>query len=354
MKRSIAWQIGADGAPQRLVPGAIALEKNLEDWIDKDVAIVADDVLVIGRQIRTSWGTVLDLLGIDESGNLVIVELKRDQTLRETVAQAIEYAAWASRLGHSEVMQIAGGRYGSEVVFRETFEKEFGASVPDTVNSLQRILVVAPAIDDTTAFIIEYLSETYRIPINAVSFDIFGEPGSQLLVRHFVIEETTATPQPAGTKTRQTVTWDDVLARARDLGIEEVVQPFQGLSDLFKRDPWFNATGWTQYAATPRDPSGVSAFRVILKATVAHVVLRADNLAATFGITRDECQVFIDQEATTPAPVIGRGFTRIDFTEADAAEGFAKRFRSFVEKGAGLPTEKTAMGNDAQPALSPD
>lgn len=331
MKSAIAWQIGSDGQPRRLPPGSISLERSLEDWIDTDVGIVADDVLLIGRQIRTDWGTVLDMLGIDDSGDLVIVELKRDQTLRETVAQAIEYAAWVSRLGHSDIMQIAARRFGTEEKFSERFETEFGLSVPDTVNSQQRIMIVAPAIDDTTAFIIEYLSEVYRVPINAVSFDVFGEPGAQLLVRHFVIEESAPSPLPPGTKTKRTASWEDVMARARDLGIEEIIDTFKGLADLFYRPPYFNQTGWTQYLPTVRDPQGSSIFRVILKPGYASVTLRADNVAGAFDIPVDVVQQFIDTESGPKPQMMGKNFTRLDFHNGGEAAGFAERFRRFLE-----------------------
>src|SRR5947209_4259074 len=114
MKKAIAWEIGADGMPRRLAPGRIELEKRLEDWVEADIEIVADDVLLLGRQIPAAYGTRLDLLGIDPRGDLVIIELKRDQTLRETVAQAIEYAAWASKLGAGDVLRYGADCYGNE------------------------------------------------------------------------------------------------------------------------------------------------------------------------------------------------------------------------------------------------
>ena len=114
MKKAIAWQVGPDHKPQRLAPGAVALEKNLENWVDQDIDIVADDVLIIGRQLATAWGTVLDLLGINAEGDLVIIELKRDQTLRETIAQGLEYAAWAHTQSPEAVMQLGATRFNDE------------------------------------------------------------------------------------------------------------------------------------------------------------------------------------------------------------------------------------------------
>ena len=68
--------------PLHLVPRSrLDLEGRLEDWLCKDIGLLSDDLLVIGRQIE-QYGTPLDLLAVDRDGNLVVVELKRDRTPR--------------------------------------------------------------------------------------------------------------------------------------------------------------------------------------------------------------------------------------------------------------------------------
>ena len=51
-------------------------------------------ILIIGRQVLTNLGSLIDLLGLDTFGNTVIIELKRGKTPRETVAQLLEYASF--------------------------------------------------------------------------------------------------------------------------------------------------------------------------------------------------------------------------------------------------------------------
>ena len=214
MKAAIAWHIDASGKPKRLKPGAIDLEEHLEDWVDDDVDIVADDLLIIGRQSVTSWGTKLDLLGIDAEGNLAIIELKRDQTLRETIAQGLEYAAWASKLSYDEIVKLASTKYHDEEGFKAAFVLRFGTELPETLNQIQRVLVVAPSIDDTTETVVRYLAETLSVPINAVSFDVFGDVGNQVLVRHFVRDQASI-PTPPTTKKRAKRTMEELLALHR-------------------------------------------------------------------------------------------------------------------------------------------
>ena len=70
------------------------LEEDLENLIAKNPTLLGDDLLVIDRQREIRGVGIFDLLCIDAAGKVVIVELKRDQTPREAVAQALHYASW--------------------------------------------------------------------------------------------------------------------------------------------------------------------------------------------------------------------------------------------------------------------
>src|SRR5436190_1136785 len=72
---------------------------DLEGWLASDPSIIRPGLKVIGRQVSTRSGP-LDLLAIDRSGSLTVIELKRDKLPREALAQAIDYASdvgsWSS------------------------------------------------------------------------------------------------------------------------------------------------------------------------------------------------------------------------------------------------------------------
>lgn len=74
------------------MPEGDRLERELEQWIESNPEIIGSDVMIIGRQVETESGTI-DLLGIDRSGNTVIIELKRGLLPRNVLAQAIDYAS---------------------------------------------------------------------------------------------------------------------------------------------------------------------------------------------------------------------------------------------------------------------
>lgn len=65
---------------------------DLEKWIKANPIILGENVLIIGEQVQTKAGTV-DFLGIDKSGNTIIVELKRDKLPREVLTQAVDYTS---------------------------------------------------------------------------------------------------------------------------------------------------------------------------------------------------------------------------------------------------------------------
>lgn len=88
----------------------LAKEELLEDWISKDPGIIGLDVLIIGRQIVTDHKGQIDILAIDREGDLIIVELKRDRTPREVVAQVLDYASWIAGLNTKRIHEIVNRR----------------------------------------------------------------------------------------------------------------------------------------------------------------------------------------------------------------------------------------------------
>src|SRR5689334_8241355 len=65
---------------------------DLEPWLASNPEIIGTGILIIGRQVLTRSGPI-DLLAIDKSGNTIIIEIKRAELPRESLAQAIDYAS---------------------------------------------------------------------------------------------------------------------------------------------------------------------------------------------------------------------------------------------------------------------
>ena len=81
-------------------------ENRLENWIANDISLLDMNLLVIGRQVYTRFGGRIDLLAINQDGDIVVLELKRDKTPREIVAQVLDYATWVKHLSAKEIDEI--------------------------------------------------------------------------------------------------------------------------------------------------------------------------------------------------------------------------------------------------------
>ena len=184
------WEISQEQLNE-ITQSKLDLESRLESWLNKDISILADDLLVIGRQVITDYGSRLDLLCMDSNGDLVIVELKKDKTEREVTAQALDYASWVKDLSNERVTEIANGylltKNGSNL--ENAFRDKFSSELPDLLNAQHNIIIVAAHIDSRSERIIQYLSETYGVRINVATFQYFRDSsGRELLARKFLID----------------------------------------------------------------------------------------------------------------------------------------------------------------------
>ncbi|WP_320416855.1 endonuclease NucS domain-containing protein [Arthrobacter jinronghuae] len=164
------------------------LEAKLEQLILQDPEILEAKLLLLGNQVPTTYGKYVDLLGVDSEGVLHILELKRDRTPREVVAQTLDYASWVRTLGNSDVRDIFENNNPVRS-FDEAFAERFdGAPVPDELNSGHVMTIIASDLDPATERIIEYLNTSHGVPINAMLFRYFTDNGHEYLARTWLID----------------------------------------------------------------------------------------------------------------------------------------------------------------------
>jgi hypothetical protein len=199
------WRADGD-ALTRIVPTAVGLETQLESYIESDPAILGEALLVIGRQVLTGHGGYIDLLAIDETAAVHVVELKRDKTPRDVTAQALDYGSWVATLGRSEILGIFAS-YQPGVALEEAFDARFGGTLPEDVNATQVLTIVAASVDPATERIVRFLNEDFGVPINVVFFRHFHDNGSAYLARTWLVEHdaqsTNSTPTSRRVKSRE-------------------------------------------------------------------------------------------------------------------------------------------------------
>jgi hypothetical protein len=217
------WQVQKGDSLQELPHEELDLEARLENWLASDIRVLSPDLLVIGKQVQTASGGVIDLLCIDRNGDLVIVELKRSKTPRDITAQVLDYASWVSDLSSDQVLEIAA-KYGfNDGSLEEAFNAHFGASLPEIVNEQQRMLIVGSRIDSQSERVIKYLSSKYGVQINAVTFQYFKQGPLELLGSAFLFEPEDQLPAPKG-KRRVQKTVDQLLDEIQDDRYRQVVE----------------------------------------------------------------------------------------------------------------------------------
>ena len=176
------WSVD-NGELKEILKSRVALEAQLEKWVYNDPSLLNLDILIIGKQVHTAFGGYIDILAINREGDLVVIELKRDKTPRDIVAQCLDYASWVSDLGFEEIGEIFKKYEGKNIA--EEFSSYFYESLPETLNEIHQIIVVATSLDDSTERIIDYLTEKHSVNINAVFFSVFDYKGSQIIGRSF-------------------------------------------------------------------------------------------------------------------------------------------------------------------------
>ncbi len=200
------WRMDGDGFT-RLSASQLDDESRLEELIVEDPAMLGRDLLIVGQQVRTESGNRLDLLGIDVDGDLHLIELKRDRTPRDVVAQTLDYASWVQDLRYEDLVTIYED-FDDTREFEEAYSEKFDTArpegesgVPEEVNQQHTLTIVASELDAATERIVEYLADQYNVPVNAVRFNYYENEGREYLGRTWLIDPQDTPEQPSKRET---------------------------------------------------------------------------------------------------------------------------------------------------------
>ena len=112
MAKLAAWSIDAQhgeggspqSAPRKIGRSHIGLERHLEDWIVNNVALIAEGLTLVGRQVPIDRGR-LDLLAIDSRDRWIVIEIEIKPGVLDSgaLAQALDYASSLARVDADEL-----------------------------------------------------------------------------------------------------------------------------------------------------------------------------------------------------------------------------------------------------------
>jgi len=177
--------------PEPLAESSLAKEQALEEMIIAAPRLLSEEWMLIGRQEDTGFGGRIDLLAIAPDSSLVLIELKRDRTPREVVAQALDYASWVEKLKPDEIAAIYA-RFAPGKSLEQEFKQRFGQEIDEeTINQSHQIIIVAGSLDASSERIVSYLNER-NISINVLCFQVFAHGTDQLLSRSWLLDPVRA------------------------------------------------------------------------------------------------------------------------------------------------------------------
>lgn len=200
------WRLDGQ-TPTPLAAAAMPTENELHQFLKNDPSLLGIPLLVIGSEVVTPHGKRLDLLAVDGDGTLHVLELKRDKTPRDIVAQVLDYGSWVSTLSRDDVIDLAEDFLAQP--FEAAFEDVFGQAPPDELNGELRLTIVASALDAGSERIVAYL-RTFGVPINAVFFTYLEDDDRRYLARSWLAASADAPTSPGARSTSKRAPWNGV------------------------------------------------------------------------------------------------------------------------------------------------
>ena len=221
------------GILEKVKTDSIDFEKDLENWIENSPNVLLDEdegsVIWIGRQVTAAVGGsgfYPDLVGIDASGDLVMVELKKGKTPREVIAQIMEYAAWGSSLTSEDLNQMAQA-YNRRIdcdfsknideLYQEAFFPDADEMPEVEFNRNQKLFIVAEEISPVVQEVASHLRDQYSVDISCLEYEVLkSKQGEYFISTEKIVGFTEAgkkhrTSKPAISRWSEKVKIKDVI-----------------------------------------------------------------------------------------------------------------------------------------------
>ena len=180
------WEI--DGSSQAAEPldsaSRMETERSLEDVLVRNPEMLMPGLMLVGRQTPIDGG-ILDLLGVDEDGRLVVFELKREKLSRDAVAQAVDYCSCLESLTENELAAYIANHSGTNDVDKiDDFESWYGDRQGKQMIALKpiRMVLVGLGANDRAHRMVEFLAKS-GVDISLLTFNGYECRGRMLLAR---------------------------------------------------------------------------------------------------------------------------------------------------------------------------
>lgn len=227
-------------------------EGKLEEWIENNPEILGEPILIIGRQVQIAdVKDKLDLLGIDPKGNLVAIELKRDNVGGDADFQALRYVSYLSRWNHDTIEKQAkhyfeNNKKETDFNFIEKMEKFCEKEYE--LNQDQRIILVGKNIDEKIGSVALWLLD-HSVEIKVVSLSPYKDSETLYLIPQIIIPPPTTEKYEVGkTSIRKDTPWreDGKKWHLENRCGGEISQKLLAINEIISALPNIEGPRWNQ------------------------------------------------------------------------------------------------------------
>jgi len=245
-------------------------ENQLESILVNNPELLMPGLKLIGRQTPTEGGP-LDLLGVDEDGNIIVFELKRGTLSRDAIAQVIDYASYLDDFDKDTLFKHISDRSGyggiDKIDFENWYQELFSGNF-DALDNPPKMVLVGLGADDKTRRMVSYLSKT-GVDISLITFYAFKKGEQIFLAKQIEIElqEKEVTQKQTYTKESNEENLKRLAAKINATGIIE------NLSALIRTEmvsayEWPGKTG-RSYSLIEKTDEGRPTYRVYVSIYLA-------------------------------------------------------------------------------------
>lgn len=154
---------------------------DIEEWIEKTPTILGEELLIINKELKLPSGIRLDLLAIDKKANLVVIELKRDDSGRNLEWQSIKYVSYCSNFLVEDIFKCYAEYLGLDEDDAQLKIEEFINEEMDKLNENQRIILVSKEFHSDVVSAVLWLRD-YQIDIECVRFIPYIDQDKELFI----------------------------------------------------------------------------------------------------------------------------------------------------------------------------
>lgn len=161
---------------------------DIQEWIAGSPGILGEELLIIAKEHELPSRIRIDLLAVDKEANLVIIELKRDESGSAVEWQAIKYASYCSNFTPEQIFAFYAEYLQSSTDEAQSKIEQF---IDEELSSLnqgqrQRIILVAREFHSDVASAVLWLRD-FGVDITCIRLRAYEDADGDLFVNPEII-----------------------------------------------------------------------------------------------------------------------------------------------------------------------